>query len=501
MLASMDMDFRFRASRSPSAPRSGRGPLRILVMGDFGGRANRGLSEPGEGLADRRIHRVDLDTFEDVVGRVAPRLELSAGSVRIGELEDFHPDGLYERLDLFRALRGIRKRLLDPATFDDAAAELRREGAAPAAGTETAEPAAEASAGADEEDADTIARLMGSAPAEAPSPATGALEDLIRDAVAPHVVPDADPRQDLYVAAVDEAVSSQMRALLRDPHFRALEAAWTSLDELVRNVELDEDRRLFLLDVTKEELLEDFRAVTGELERSGLYRRLVEKGVGTAGGEPWSVIVGDYSFGAEPADAGLLAGLGAVASRAGGPFLAGADPTLLGFASFADAPDPSEWPEEEPEPFAELRESAVAPWVGLALPRILLRLPYGKATDPVGAFDFEEVASGDDHEGYLWGNPAFGMATLLARSHTDRGWSMSPGDDLDLADLPAHTIEVDGEKAMKPCAEVLLSERAAGAILARGLVPVLSVKSRPAARLVRFQSVASPPGPLAGPWG
>jgi type VI secretion system protein ImpC len=131
---------------------------------------------------------------------------------------------------------------------------------------------------------------------------------------------------------------------------------------------------------------------------------------------------------------------------------------------------------------------------------VLLRVPYGPRTDPIEAFDFSEVADPSEHEAFLWGNPAFACAGLLLRSFQERGWDMEPGDHLELDDLPAYTWTEDGEPHLLPCAETLLPERAVDSILAAGLIPLSSHRQRPAVRVVRYQSLADPPAPLAGPW-
>jgi type VI secretion system protein ImpC len=260
---------------------------------------------------------------------------------------------------------------------------------------------------------------------------------------------------------------------------------------------------LYVLDVSRRELLADISAAQGTVERSGLYRLLVEQGKGTTGGEPWSVIVGNYAFGVAGEDVGLLASLGAIASHAGGPFIAAAKPELVGCDSLVATPDPRDWTPprgEVVEGWHALRASLMAPWIGLALPRMLLRLPYGKATDAVEAFEFEEFAGVREHESYLWGNGALACALLIARSFTSRGWDMEPGDELDVDDLPAFTFDDDGEKRLQPCAEVALIERAGQAILDAGLMPLSSYKNRNAVRVVRLQSIADPSQALSGPW-
>ena len=93
-----------------------------------------------------------------------------------------------------------------------------------------------------------------------------------------------------------------------------------------------------------------------------------------------------------------------------------------------------------------LRTSAVAPWLGLALPRVLLRMPYGRKADPIEAFAFEEMPMGRDPGAYLWGNPAFVCARLIADAFAENGWEFSPGEVLDVEDLPMHIYEEAGER-------------------------------------------------------
>ena len=135
MSGRMEFDFQFATPQTqPVFQVDEQTPMRILIMGDFSGRANRGLMEPGAALADRPISAVDIDNFEDLLFRFSPQLRLPLGDAPPGEtsagmtvtltqLDDFHPDHLYQKLEVFQALRATRKRLLDPATFADAAAE------------------------------------------------------------------------------------------------------------------------------------------------------------------------------------------------------------------------------------------------------------------------------------------------------------------------------------------------------------------------------------------
>src|SRR5262249_14300924 len=154
------------------------------------------------------------------------------------------------------------------------------------------------------------------------------------------------------------------------------------LDFLVRRLETDGQFRLYVLDVTKDELAADLGAADS-LEAAAIYRLLVEPSVGTAGGQPWAVLVGHYTFGPARDDVELLGWLGQLARRAGAPFLAAASSRVLSCASLARTPDPDDWQAPaDAETWEALRGAPEARYLGLALPRFLLRLPYGKQTRP-----------------------------------------------------------------------------------------------------------------------
>jgi type VI secretion system protein ImpC len=474
--------FEFELGTAPKRPRpDDESAMRILVLGDFSAHAQRGIEERRD-LARREPTMIDVDNFDRVMARIAPRLLLGRDqpvALEFATLGDFHPDTLY-RLALFQGFREARSRVQNSATF----------------------------AGLGPQDAETFARLIGGAPPATPQrPHDGSLEAqvraLIREAVAPHIVPDAPPHQALYVAAVDAAIGAQMRAILQEPQFKALEALWRGVYWLASNLETDEQLKLCILDASLAELSADRLRAEGRVESSVLYRLLVDTVEDTTDDERWSLIVGQYSFGPAGEDLELLAHLGAVASHAGAPFLAAAESGLVGCSSIAATPDPRDWTPpaaHAAERWSALRKSAVAPWIGLTLPRMLLRLPYGKSTDPVASFPFEELAQRRERGSYLWGNGALACALLIGRSFASRGWEMEPGDELEVEDLPAHVYDDEGGKRLQPCAEAALVDRAAEAILGAGLMPLLSYKGRNAVRLMRFQSIASPARALSGPW-
>jgi type VI secretion system protein ImpC len=306
--------------------------------------------------------------------------------------------------------------------------------------------------------------MMGEAPA--PQPARQRLSDwdqMLRDIVAPYALPGEHPRKGEMVAQTDRAIAGEMRALLHHPKFQAMEAAWRGMDFLVRRLETGDHLRVYLVDLPRESLTAD------ELRLA-------------LGDEGWGVIAGLYYF--EGKDEDRLKEISLVARFAGAPFIAGLGLGEVGINKV----------------FADLRQSANAPWIGLALPRFLLRLPYGKSGATAESFAFEELSEPPEHEGYLWGNPAIACAYLLGEAFTRYGWSMRPNSVRDIDGLPAHAFKQDGETQLKPCAEVLLTDEAAEKLLDAGFIPLSSMKHGDSVRVVRFQSVADPPAPLGGRW-
>ena len=494
MSGRLEFGFEFGNARRPSEPEPDR-PLRILVMGDFSGHVARRGGQAREPIASRAISRIDIDNFEELLQKLAPRLEFAIEgehapvALEFQSLDDFHPDRIYDRVHPFQELAALRKRLQNSSTFADAAAELQERLLADA----NLPPPATASAPHPpaKDDADLLDQILGGTrAAESPrAEVAGAVQQFVERVAAPHVTPAAGPELNRMVAAVDLASSRLMRAVLHNPAFQQLESLWRGLDKLVAAVGGADEVSIHLLDVTRDELVIDVDRTGDTVEDLGLYRLIVERSRGAPGSEPWSLLVGAYNLGSTELDVRLLGALGMIAARAGGRFLAAADSSVLGVRSLVETPDPREWnasAADDENRWAALRRSPVAASIGVALPRVLLRLPYGRKTDEIERFEFEELVDpAKEHEAYLWGNPALRCASLFAQAFIERGRMPRSGASLDLEGLPAYTYRnPEGDAEMKPCAEVFLTEEAARAVLARGVMPVVSYRNRDAARLM-----------------
>lgn len=259
-------------------------------------------------------------------------------------------------------------------------------------------------------------------------------------------------------AAVELTLADRLRTLLHDPDFQATESAWRGLDFLVRHCPDRERVQYWVLDASIEEIAADL---------AGLEKLLRH--------QVWHVVVGQFTFGETAADLATLAGLGRLARSLDAVLYAGAHPQLIGCESFATQDDPEMWKAELPADiraaWQQLQTSDVASHVGLALPRFLLRQPYGHEVSPIASFDFEEMTDQSSHEDFLWGNSALLCAQLLA---TRQVTGEHPQSIKGL--LPGPQQEKETTK-ITPCTETLLGSRAIDSIDRKGLIPVQSTKA------------------------
>ena len=440
--------------------------MRILVIGDFSGRGSRGIADAAS-IASRPILRVDIDTFDATLRALGPALaglDASVGeTLAFDSLDDFHPDRLLARVPAFERLR----------------------------------------AAVAEDQGSLLEGLMGGGQAQktTPAPATGSVVDnLIRHIVQPHVQSGPTAASLAADSALDAGRTELLRGLLHAPHFQQLEAHWRGLRRFVEAVDLGDEVELHLLDATKAELEADRETAGGDPGASALCRRLSQARLAGIA-RPWTLVVGHFRLAASAADLVLLHHLGAVAAEAGGPVLLDAEPGLAGCEPLGvrtDWRDLSIADEAVREGFAALRRSPVAGWIGLALPRVLLRLPYGRRTDAIDSFAFDETGATHAHEGLLWGSAALACAQCIAQAFIEQGDALELADAIDVDDLPAYVRDQDGEKRLQACAEYPLPVQAGESLLQRGFIPLLSYGNRAAARIAGLQSIAEPRRGLAG---
>ncbi|MGQ0540758.1 MAG: type VI secretion system contractile sheath domain-containing protein [Blastocatellia bacterium] len=475
-------------------------PFKILALGDWSGDAE---TRP---LYDRKPIEIDRDNFDEIIERLGVRLDLdfadgSTLPIDFAELDDFHPDALFRRIPLFTELRDLRKRLKDENTFYSAARDAReRFGVSTIKESDTvSEPPA---APTDNLLDAILTKPSGGAPPPKPGVSSD-LDGLIRDLVSSHLVSVDEIEQVGMLAAVDEATSGLMRAILHHRKFKELEAAWRGLYFLVRRTETSTDLKIFILDISKEELADNLKTANS-LEETALYRHLMKEAVEEPGAEPWAVVAGSYAYSPNVDDIAALMRISKIAALANAPFVSHIRPDVIGVHSLYEHADPREWnlstDTDSGKLWSALRRQAESQFLGMTIPRFLSRLPYGVDTDPLETFSFEEFAEGSEHDNYLWSNPAFIAAQLLAESYSSYGWEMGRFLKQDVEGLPVHLFKEGTETVFKPCSEVLLTDVAFEKLMSFGLMPLVSYKNSDRVKLARFQSIADPVTGLKGRW-
>ena len=297
------------------------------------------------------------------------------------------------------------------------------------------------------------------------------------------------------IAEIDRLLSEQMNAIMHHQDFQKLEGSWRGLNHMVKNSLTSTQLKIRVLNVNKKDLLKDLeRAV--EFDQSALFKKVYEDEYGTFGGAPFGALIGDYEFTNHPQDMSLLEKIAGVAATAHAPFLSAASPELFGwdeYSQMTEVRDVSKiFDRMEYVKWRAFRESEDSRYVGLTLPRVLGRDPYGAATRPIETFNFEEDVTGKDHSKYLWSNAAYALGTRLTEAFSMHGWCVAirgvEGGGL-VDGLPTHTFETDeGEVAMKCPTEVAITDRREKEFADNGFIPLVHCKNTDYAAFFATQS-------------
>lgn len=452
-------------------------PVRILILGDFGAGAGAGRLETGAALAKRKPLQVEFDTIEDAMQRLRPSLMLPIGadgvpvSLELTDLDAFHPDTIYASVPLFAELASLRRRLNQPAQFAAAAADVMRwaEHAGPRASWLARQAVARGGAPSRRATLDDFARLTGRPSAAAK--AGDEIKGLLRRVVGPFVQPASAPNKDALVGAVDAGLSDAMRAVLHHPDFQTTESLWRGVDFLLHRVETSHHLQVHLLDVSAEEFVADLSRAD-DLADTGLYRLLVEAPAQEGDGG-YTYVAGCYQFDATPPHAEVLGRSARIAAHAGASLLVG-----INTIPFTNRKEPPHRLVQEA--FAALRELPEASFLGLCGPRFLLRHPYGRRSDPISAFDFDEFTREAGLGGMLWGHPALLALVLLSRT----------GPSLVVDDLPFHHyVDEDGDSVALPCTDRLINTQAASMLREAGINAAMAHKGEAQVRFNGLEAV------------
>jgi type VI secretion system protein ImpC len=306
---------------------------------------------------------------------------------------------------------------------------------------------------------------------------------------------DAEMMISARIAQIDHLVSLQLNEVLHAGAFQKLEGSWRGLKYLLDQSETSDKLKIKVLNVSKKELLRDLQRAP-EFDQSAMFKKVYEEEYGIFGGAPFGALVGDYEFGKGPEDIELLEKVAQVASAAHAPFLTSAGPEMLNMDSFTaiDAPrdmakifDSSEYAK-----WKSFRQSEDSRYIGLCLPHVLMRLPYGKSGTQIDGFNYEEGVDGTDHDKYLWGNAAYALGARLTQAFAQYGWCAAirgvEGGGL-VEGLPTHNFTTDsGDIALKCPTEAPITDRREKELADLGFIPLVHCKGTDYAAFFSVQS-------------
>jgi type VI secretion system protein ImpC len=297
------------------------------------------------------------------------------------------------------------------------------------------------------------------------------------------------------IAEIDRLLSAQLNEIMHHEDFQKLEGSWRGLHHLVKNTLTGPQLKIRVMSVTKKDLLKDFERAL-EFDQSAFFKKIYEEEYGTFGGAPYGALIGDFEFGNHPQDMALLESISQVAAAAHAPFLSAASASLFGWDTFSEMTEVRDvskiFDRTEYMKWRSFRESEDSRYVGLTMPHVLMREPYGASTKPTETFSYEEDVDGKDHKKYLWGNAAYALGTRLTEAFSMHGWCVAirgvEGGGL-VQGLPTHTFETDeGEVAMKCPTEVAITDRREKEFADNGFIPLVHCKNTDYAAFFATQS-------------
>ena len=302
------------------------------------------------------------------------------------------------------------------------------------------------------------------------------------------------------IKLIDRQISLQLNEIMHHSSFLALEGRWRGLYYLVNKVETGEFLKITVLNASKKTLADDLsRAI--EFDQSIFFKKIYEEQFGMSGGEPYSLMISDYSFSQTPMDIKMLYSLSSISAAAFCPFVGAISPNFFGFddwrmltvprdiSRILDGVEYIEW--------NQFRQFPDSRFLVLTLPRVLARLPYGEKTLSAESFCYEEVQKLLRHNEYCWMSAAYVLAERISHAFSQYGWctairGMTSGGKVD--GLPLHIFKSDdGDNEIKCPTEIGITDRREAELSALGFLPLCHYKNTNYAVFFGAETIHKPP--------
>ena len=298
------------------------------------------------------------------------------------------------------------------------------------------------------------------------------------------------------IARINTIVSEQVNQIIHNPKFKALEANWLSLDQLIKNTKFSSNIVLDFIDVGKDELAEDFENNAVDISGSELFKKLYVAEYDSFGGQPYGNIIGMYEIAHTPADEFWVRTMGRIAAACHAPYIGSVSPQFFGCQTMEELAAVKDLGGLMNHPkygsWNALRDSEEAAYIGLTLPRYVARLPYHPETNPAGDFPFTEEIRGGNDADYLWAPSSMLLAQKIVASFASSGWCQYlrgvKGGGL-VTGLPVHTFNIRGEEEIKIPVEIAIPDYRELEFANAGFIPLVYRKNSADACFFSTQSI------------
>jgi type VI secretion system protein ImpC len=310
---------------------------------------------------------------------------------------------------------------------------------------------------------------------------------------------DTEAMINARIAQIDHLVSVQLNEIMHHPDLQKLEASWRGLKYLLSQSETGASLKIKVLNVSKKDLLKDLQRAA-EFDQSAIFKKVYEEEFGVFGGSPFAALIGDYEFGKSGQDIELLEKVSQVAAASHAPFLSSTAPDMFNLESFTELDSPRSlekiFDTTEYARWKNFRDSEDSRYVGLTVPRMLMREPYGSDTVPIEAFDYEERVDGTSHDNYLWGSSAWALGARITQAFATYGWcaTIRGVESGGLVEgLSTHNFRTEsGDLAMKCPTETPITDRREKELADLGFIPLVHQKGTSKAAFFSVQSCQKP---------
>lgn len=311
------------------------------------------------------------------------------------------------------------------------------------------------------------------------------------------------------IARIDRLLNAQINAIIHHPRFQKLEGTWRGLHYLTKQAEEDANVKIRALNLSWKELTRDMERAM-EFDQSQFFRKVYNEEFDTSGGEPYSVLLCDHEVrlrpgpGAPTDDMETLKSVMQIAAAAFAPFITAASPTMFGIESFTELQRPMNlsrmFEQQEYVRWNSLREQEDARFLGMVMPRVLMREPWPDNGTRSDGFRFKEDTSDPHLKGHLFGNAVYALGGVMVRAFCRSGWLADiRGVRRDyeegglVTDLPHHHFGTDRKGiASRSSTDVMLTDRQEAELSELGFTSLSPCSDSPYSAFHSTPSLQSP---------